>query len=251
MGLANSQTDLSKLTPAHDDFRQFQDLQRAHFQELEKRLAEQDQALRSLLGSLGGFVTNLLPAGAQEVGKKLLDSIAGNKKESQEEVQKVESKLGERLEQTESTLKDHETHLASLEKNLEACCHEAEAKLERAKQALEGELACKLEALDKETALKLAALPADAVKTLEGLKKDDEAFREKLQELGKFTDAQRKELEGLSVEEILAILGAMGAATVGGGVLAKAGKSRAQPEIDRLSKEVAVLGHERRNDPRS
>jgi hypothetical protein len=98
--------------------------------------------------------------------------------------------------------------------------------------------------LDTDTQSKLGEISKDQLARLESLRNDrakfEEEFRKELSELG-LTTAQIKGLEektkGLSTEQIIGLLVAAGA----GGALGKTGKSRAQPEIEKLKDKIGEI----------
>jgi hypothetical protein len=104
--------------------------------------------------------------------------------------------------------------------------------------------------LDPDTKVKLENQINELAKFRDDRSKFDEKLQDTLTGL-KLTAAQSKEFmektKGMTPTEILAILGsAAGAATAGagvGGVLGKTGKSRAQPQIEKLEKTVTDLQH--------
>ena len=93
--------------------------------------------------------------------------------------------------------------------------------------------------LDEATLKKLGSLPTDTMGALNALKDNETAFREKLRsEVG--TEISAK-LEGLSPEQIMALLTAAAAATGAGAAFGKTGKSRSAVKVESLESRVTTL----------
>jgi hypothetical protein len=87
---------------------------------------------------------------------------------------------------------------------------------------------------------RLKALSEEDKRTLEQVQNDRERFFDELSKRASLTTEEKKELQqkGLSTTEII---GLIGAGSVAAGAAGKMGKSRSQPEIDRLKEDVATL----------
>lgn len=95
--------------------------------------------------------------------------------------------------------------------------------------------------LSDETRDKFASVTQDTMDRLSALRTDDAEFRRVLQQDLQLTAAEMEGLKGMSTEQILALLAAAGGAAGIGVAGGRGGKSRAQPEIEKLKESVAGI----------
>ena len=110
-----------------------------------------------------------------------------------------------------------------------------------------------LASLSEGTQEKLLAANADTVARLDKLRDDGAAFRAELKKSLSLSVGELKELEGMSVNEIMAILGLGGAAAGIGVAGGRTGKSRSHQEVEKVKATIAKLlaDVERQKQPRA
>ena len=110
-----------------------------------------------------------------------------------------------------------------------------------------------LASLSEGTQEKLLAANADTVSRLDKLREDDSAFRAELKDSLNLSVSQMKELEGMSPNEIMALLGLAGAAAGIGVAGGRTGKSRSHQEVEKVKTTIAKLlaDLERQKQPRA
>ncbi|MGH6831177.1 MAG: hypothetical protein ACREDG_08485, partial [Methylocella sp.] len=187
------------------------------YQNLRDELAEKDKQFRADFKSpLDNVLAKAADIGGRLLGVEgLIPETKALAKEAGTEA-KAASKAAEKTESVVTLVKDTvNMKLADLDKELE--------KLEEA------------------TREKLASVTAETQDRLRAAVADREKFEKILMEEAKLSADQVEKLKGFTTEQILALIGSAGAAAAAGVAGGRGGKSRSQPEIDALKKELASL----------
>lgn len=220
--LANRNTDPELLRPAHERFKNARALQEARLDSLVKRLDEQEQALRSMLQSLVSVAGIAVPGNLGSWGEafskvaSLLTGFRDTGDRNKETVGRVDTRLAELDATNTQKLEDLRARNDALEREARENRSRFDQELQRiadrhgiTTEQLD-EARKQLAALSESTRTKLEELSAENVRQLANLD-SKEVLLNSLQERAKLTDEERKELEGFSMAEILALILAGGA----------------------------------------
>lgn len=225
--------------------------QRQRLDDLKSQIDAEKQRMDALLGGFGTLALNAVdPTGVAASLVQQFRSLEDRDRELANETERLEAKSDEVLGQVRAVEEETQTSIADL--NEEG--RETNSKLEelgsdlrdrvleasRAQTQFEG-LTEKLEALDEDLLARLADFRGDLQSGIEDLEADRDQLLGKIEEGAQLSQEQIKQLDGLSTQELLWLLGALGGSVVSGGVLGRSGPSRAQKDVAELRNEVSVM----------
>jgi hypothetical protein len=225
--------------------------QRTLFATLKKEIEEEKQQREALVSALASIAIETLPAGpsAVQVAKAL-----GFKIDTAEE--KAIEAANAKTEEVEMTANENKEEIATLTGTTEGIAKETEilegridkieedtAKLLDENYTVRTDFAVARErfnSLSNSMQEKLRNVPENVVAELTKLKADDAAFREQFQRQIQLTNAEMKALEGMSTEEIMALLIAASGATGASRLMARSRRNELRGEIAKVAERLPM-----------
>lgn len=221
--------------------------QRARYAELEKEFEAQKQKLTNLITSLSSaLLAGSNPASIAAAFVSRFSAI----EERATALETTDITTSARIEASESAQERNAGQVESVSDKLASLdrkSSQSDGLIERLREKAEASAAQvqvnaeKLDAISDRTLQKLATLPANTIQDLEQLRSDRDRLLDEVARAASLTADERRELEGLSTEELLGLITAAIGAAAAGGVLGKTGRSRAQADVDSLRGEVISL----------
>ncbi len=222
---------------AQTAFGKSRDSSRAEFERIRKEIEEQKKELMAYAHAAAGIALAAVPGGS--VAHSAWTVLGNRIGERIDKVAEFTNQISVVSTSVDALKKDSDQLKLTMEGEVKAKLKKLDVSEEQLKTVMASLEAAKtrLATMDESLKLKLASLDAPTVRNLLNLAGDDKAFSGYLKEKANLTDSDLAKFKGMTPTEIIAaIIALLGAAGT-----AKLGKSRSQPEIEALKREIAAL----------